>query len=305
VQPGSRLRAVLAGTGDADLYVRFGSPSTLTSYDCRPYKETSAEECVLTVPANATTAFVDVRGYTASTYSLSIERVASGGGSGGSGSGGSGSGSGSGAEFVIAVLGSSTAEGEGASSIANSWVGLLESALSDVANVSITNLATGGYTTLELLPGSGASGSIDAAIDEEPDLIVVGLAGSNDLDIGTSTTSYLSRLTQVRDKARAAGIPTFFVGTAPKDLSDSERLQLSDWNTRMRSSFSACWTPTNASYSPCFMDVFTDLANSDLGVRSQYVASDGFHLNDAGHRVIYEDALEIIEPYVCTVRDCR
>ena len=163
------------------------------------------------------------------------------------------------------MLGSSTAEGEGASSTANSWVGLLESALSDAANVSITNLAMGGYTTLELLPGSGASGSIDAAIGEDPDLIVVALAGSNDLDIGTSTTNYLSRLTQVRDKARAAGIPTFFVGTAPKDLSDSERLLLSDWNTRMRSSFSTCWTPTNAAYSPCFMDVFTDLANSDLG----------------------------------------
>jgi len=255
--------------------------------------------------------FVDVRGYTASNYSLSLERVASGSGGGGSGgvsgSGGSGSGgSGSqGAEFVIAVLGSSTAEGEGASSAANSWVGLLETALSDAANVSITNLAMGGYTTLELLPGSGASGSVDAAISEDPDLIIVALAGSNDLDIGTSTTNYLSRLTQVRDKARAAGIPAFFVGTAPKDLSDSERLLLSDWNTRMRSSFSNCWTPANGAYSPCFMDVFADLANGDLELLSQYDSGDGIHLNDAGHRVIFQDAVEIIEPYLCTVRACN
>jgi Trypsin len=76
VQPGSQLRVVLSGTGDADLYVRFGSRPTLSSYDCRPYTDFSAEECILSVPASATAAFVDVRGYTASTYSLLIQRVA-------------------------------------------------------------------------------------------------------------------------------------------------------------------------------------------------------------------------------------
>jgi hypothetical protein len=93
VQPGSQLRVTLSGTGDADLYVRFGSRPTLTNYTCRPYQETSAEECLLTVPSNATTVFVDVHGYTASSYTLQVERVApsSGGGSGGSG-GSSGSG---------------------------------------------------------------------------------------------------------------------------------------------------------------------------------------------------------------------
>jgi len=206
---------------------------------------------------------------------------------------------------VIAVLGSSTAEGEGASSPANSWVGLLEHALSDAANVSITNLAMGGYTTLELVPGSGASGGIDAALGERPDLIVVALAGSNDLDIGTSTANYLSRLTQVRDAARALGIPTFFVGTAPKDLGESERLLLADWNGQMRGRFNTCWVPANGAYSPCFIDVFADLADADLNIRSQYESGDGIHLNDAGHRVIFQDAVEIIEPYLCTVSDCR
>jgi len=87
VQPGSQLRVTMTGTGDADLYVRFGSRPTLTSFDCRPYEGDASEECVLTVPATATTAFVDVRGYSASSYSLRIERVASsGGGTGGTGS---------------------------------------------------------------------------------------------------------------------------------------------------------------------------------------------------------------------------
>lgn len=33
------------GTGDADLYVKFGSAPTSTSYDCRPYKGGNAETC--------------------------------------------------------------------------------------------------------------------------------------------------------------------------------------------------------------------------------------------------------------------
>ena len=171
--------------------------------------------------------------------------------------------------------------------------------------MSITNLAAGGYTTLELLPGSGAPGSIDEAIDEQPHLIVVALAGSNDLSIGTSTASYLSRLTQLRDAARAAGIPTFFVGTAPKNLSDGERFELADWTEQMRDRFDTCWVPANAAYSPCFIDVFSDLANDDLAIESQYDTGDGIHLNDAGHRVIFQRAVGIVEPYLCTVTACR
>ena len=189
--------------------------------------------------------------------------------------------------------------------MANSWVGLLTNSLSAAATVDVVNLAAGGYTTLELLPGSGAFGSIDEAISEQPDLIIVALAGSNDLPIGTTTATYLSRLTQVRDAARAAGIPTFFVSTAPKDLDDEERFLLAEWGEQMRASFSTCWVPANNAYSPCFIDIFADLANADQGIRSQYNSGDGIHLNDAGHRVIFENAVEIVRPYMCTTTVCR
>jgi hypothetical protein len=76
VQAGSQLRVDLSGSGDADLYVRFGSRPTLTSYDCRPYKNNSVESCSLRVPASATAVYIDVRGYRTSSYSLRVERVA-------------------------------------------------------------------------------------------------------------------------------------------------------------------------------------------------------------------------------------
>lgn len=42
------------GTGDADLYVRFGSAPTDTVYDCRPYLGGNAETCTIATPSAGT-----------------------------------------------------------------------------------------------------------------------------------------------------------------------------------------------------------------------------------------------------------
>jgi serine protease len=52
------------GTGDADLYVKFGAKPTISSYDCRPYKSGNTENCSFT-STNAGTYHVMVRGYSA------------------------------------------------------------------------------------------------------------------------------------------------------------------------------------------------------------------------------------------------
>ena len=72
VTPGSSFRAVLSGTGDADLYVRFGAAPTASTFNCRPYLDGSAEECNLTVPSTATSAYIAINGFTASSFSLSV-----------------------------------------------------------------------------------------------------------------------------------------------------------------------------------------------------------------------------------------
>ena len=53
------------GTGDADLYVRFGSKPTTNDYDCRPYAGGNNEDCNFT--AQAGTYYVMIRAY--SSYS--------------------------------------------------------------------------------------------------------------------------------------------------------------------------------------------------------------------------------------------
>ncbi|KGJ97943.1 PKD domain-containing protein [Colwellia psychrerythraea] len=57
------------GSGDGDLFVRFGSAPTASSYDCRPYLSGNNETCTI-VNAQAGTYYVMVQGY--SSYSTTL-----------------------------------------------------------------------------------------------------------------------------------------------------------------------------------------------------------------------------------------
>ncbi|GAB3359390.1 proprotein convertase P-domain-containing protein [Lysobacter tyrosinilyticus] len=56
--------ATSGGSGDADLYVKFGAAPTDTSYDCRPYLGGNSETCTFVVPT-AGTYYVRVKAYSA------------------------------------------------------------------------------------------------------------------------------------------------------------------------------------------------------------------------------------------------
>lgn len=67
---------ISGGTGDADMYTKFGAHPTLSSYDCRPYVSGNTETCTVTNPA-AGTYYVMLNGYSA--YSgLTIKATYSG-----------------------------------------------------------------------------------------------------------------------------------------------------------------------------------------------------------------------------------
>ena len=61
----SNLKFVTSGgTGDADMYVKFGSAPTTSTYDCRPYAAGNAETCTFATP-QAGTYHVMLRAYSA------------------------------------------------------------------------------------------------------------------------------------------------------------------------------------------------------------------------------------------------
>ncbi|MGX5202424.1 M4 family metallopeptidase [Aliikangiella sp. IMCC44632] len=73
--------SISGGTGDADLYVKFGSTPTDSSYDCRPYRNGNNETCTGT--ATGGTYYVRVKAYTSfSGVSLVGSYTPGGGGTG-------------------------------------------------------------------------------------------------------------------------------------------------------------------------------------------------------------------------------
>ncbi|MGY8867792.1 MAG: PPC domain-containing protein, partial [Methylophagaceae bacterium] len=64
--------SMAGGSGDADLYVNFGSASSTSSYECRPYKNGNVETCTIENP-QAGTWYIDLQGYSAASgITLSI-----------------------------------------------------------------------------------------------------------------------------------------------------------------------------------------------------------------------------------------
>jgi hypothetical protein len=64
--------AALNGSGDPDLYVRFGAAPTLQTFTCRSWESGAVESCLLDVPSGQTQAYVLVYGYAASNFTLSV-----------------------------------------------------------------------------------------------------------------------------------------------------------------------------------------------------------------------------------------
>jgi hypothetical protein len=73
VVEGTAVHVVMTGSGDPDLYVRFGAWPTTNSWHCRPYKTGANEQCDLTVPAGQSRIYMMVRGYTAAQFTVTAD----------------------------------------------------------------------------------------------------------------------------------------------------------------------------------------------------------------------------------------
>ena len=61
---GTLTVTISGGTGDADLYTRFGSRPTTSTYSCRPYLTGNSETCTIT-NTSAGDYYIMLRGYAA------------------------------------------------------------------------------------------------------------------------------------------------------------------------------------------------------------------------------------------------
>lgn len=204
--------------------------------------------------------------------------------------------------FRIAVLGSSTAEGVGSSPRDSSWVNRYTAYLKSLdPNHSVINFGRGGYTTYHIRPSGtpvpanrpvpDGLRNITAALRFNPDAIIINMP-SNDATSGYSVAEQLESYSLILEAA--GDIPVWIATTQPRNLSESGRANL----MAMRDS-------TFARYGERALDFWTGIAQADGTIAPAYNSGDNIHLNNAGHRVLFERvvAADIVQALVALSSD--
>ena len=185
----------------------------------------------------------------------------------------------------VVVMGSSTALGTGASIPGNSWAGLLDTHITtSFPNSSLVNIAKDGISSFSLLSTGDPDANIDKALAENPTIIIVNMP-SNDVNNNIPEATTIANYTTIRDLAAAQGVDMFFTTTQPRNFSDFSKRQLLQIQAQT----------IRDTFSPFVIDIYDELADSDLRLKPVYAADANSHLNDLGHLYLYETALPVIE----------
>ena len=189
----------------------------------------------------------------------------------------------------VVVLGSSTAAGAGASVRDSAWVWRFEAFLKSLdPDFETVNLAVGGYTTYHIQPqgympppdrpATDPGRNITAAIALRPSAIIINLP-SNDAARNFSIIEQTQNFVRIADEAASARIPLWVCTTQPRNMTDPQRQNLvtmRDWIT--------------STYADHALDFWHGLATETGNMLAAFNSGDGVHLNDAGHRLLFERA---------------
>lgn len=210
--------------------------------------------------------------------------------------GGGGDGS-SGAEpgQLWAVVGSSSAAGAGASP-GQGWADLL-AADEAQRGVQLRNLARTGLTTYGALPTGTAvpagrpapepQANVTAALDLHPRLLLVSLP-NNDTADGYAADETVGNLLAIRSTALAQGVAVLMLSTQPRALSAAQLALLPQIDQRVA-----------AAAGPCFVPLRAGLAGPNGQLAAAYDAGDGVHLNNAGHRWVWQQVRAVLDRGDC------
>ncbi len=187
----------------------------------------------------------------------------------------------------IVVLGSSTAAGTGPSSPDSAWVNRYRKYIfSKNTTVKVINLAVGGYTTYQLMPDGftppqgkpkpDVAHNITKAISFNPKAIIINLP-SNDVANGFSVQEQLANYDSILAKAAEVNIPVWISTTQPRNFSEEKRTM----QVEMRDS-------TFARFGKFAIDFWSGIADSNNKIKPEFNSGDGVHLNNAGHRILFE-----------------
>jgi lysophospholipase L1-like esterase len=189
---------------------------------------------------------------------------------------------------VIVVLGSSTSAGAGASVADSAWVNRYRKYVQSLDPTAyVLNLGVGGYTTYDIQasdyvapagrPAPKVNNNITYALTYEPSAIIINMP-SNDATGGFTVTEQMANFRRIAGIAAANNIPLWLTTTQPRNLSAQTS----------RDNLMAVRDSILAQYGPRAINVFNDLGEADGSLKPVYNSGDGIHLNDLGHKLIFD-----------------
>ncbi|MBM3431225.1 MAG: SGNH/GDSL hydrolase family protein [Bacteroidetes bacterium] len=187
----------------------------------------------------------------------------------------------------VVVLGSSTAEGAGASKLSNSWVFRLEQELkiSNKAS-SVVNHGKSGYSTFHILPtgtrysnrpNPDVARNITNALSKNPNLIIINMP-SNDAAYGYSNEEQLRNYRLLIQMIKKRKIQYLLISPQPRNFKNKDQ----------RIQQNALFQLMKKEFSPHFVDVWSFLSSEDFSLKPTFDSGDGIHLNDQGHAYIFQ-----------------
>lgn len=194
------------------------------------------------------------------------------------------------------VMGSSSAWGAGASSPANSWVGLLK-ASAEASGATIHNIAMGGHSTYSGLstqcvvsasrPKTVPEHNIEKALSLQPDLVILSYP-SNDAAGNLPALESAANLMLMRWQLAQKNAAVLVLSSQPRNIEKERQALLLELDRLLK--------PV---VGPCFVELHALLADSAGNLAAQYDAGDGVHLSDAGHQVVFQAVRERLQSRQC------
>ncbi|MBK6931630.1 MAG: SGNH/GDSL hydrolase family protein [Saprospirales bacterium] len=151
----------------------------------------------------------------------------------------------------------------------------------------VINLARGGYSTYHLMPGQAAwppagrpmpdtARNITKALSLRPNAIILNLP-SNDAAAGYALEEQLANFDTIVQSSRRAGVPIWVGSTQPRHFSAAKIwIQLLARDSILEK------------YGAFAVNFWDDVAEPNGLIQWQTNSGDGIHLNNTGHRLLFE-----------------
>src|SRR5215203_4857815 len=190
----------------------------------------------------------------------------------------------------LVVFGSSTAEGEDASSYDCSRVGRVQRGYRKNGfdlDTSVVNLAVGGFVTYQVMPTgytpppsrpfADPEHNVSKALSLFPDVIIINLP-TNDVGSGYSEAEFMNNLRYLYTYITSRGVGCFITTTQPRTYFSFEQ---------RKSLFNLKDSILNA-FTLKAINFWDDLVSTEgqYYLRAEVNSGDGTHLNDLGHRLV-------------------